>query len=394
MVPGQSIERGGKLAGLQVLRGIAALLVVWCHLKYILGLTPAQLLKFPLLATDLGGIGVDIFFVISGFVIALTADRIGRNWRYFLIQRVSRIVPLYFTVSCALLIMTLLLNVAAGANDDSKWLNFPLLFNTFGFIPMFDRAAFTNPVCINGWTLSFEMWFYLGFTALMCVCGGQKAGRLLPLLFVVGVAVTALFYPASWWYLPKFLFSPLTLEFAAGCLLYHVRSHLQKRGLIALYLSGLTLMFFAVKAEFLGQHQMVLANTGLGFYRAGVWGGFAACLVGVVTQIDYHYPCRWPRVLLRLGDASYSIYLIAPIMINLLQFTNLGLHKLSGHEHLRLPPWMCGSLYLLGTMVGGIWLWKYYEIPATRLAKGLLSGAATRRINAPALAETAEIHPT
>jgi hypothetical protein len=56
----------GMLQGLQVLRGVAASLVVWCHLKYAIGMDPDSIANHPWLATDIGAIGVDIFFVISG----------------------------------------------------------------------------------------------------------------------------------------------------------------------------------------------------------------------------------------------------------------------------------------------------------------------------------------
>jgi len=155
-MPAANVADPGKMQSIQVLRGVAALLVIWCHLKYDLGLK--LWIVYPFLATDIGAIGVDIFFVISGYVIAMTAAKCGRDWKGFLANRIARIVPLYFSVS----LLCLALDILPGGRIAS----FQQIFNTFGFIPIFDRAHFTSPLCMTGWTISFEMWFYILFASL------------------------------------------------------------------------------------------------------------------------------------------------------------------------------------------------------------------------------------
>lgn len=357
------------------MRGVAALSVMWCHLKYNLGVPSTKFSNVPLLATDLGAIGVDIFFVISGFVVAMTASKLGGNWRTFLTHRVARVVPLYFMVSTCMLILMM-----AGLDDSpghtpgvSSPLSFRQLFNTYAFIPVFDTGHFTGPLSVNGWTLSFEMWFYLYFAWLIVVVGGQKAGKVLPCFMAAGVVVTALFYHSIYWFLPKFLFHPLVLEFSAGCVLYHARDLMGKSAMFVLWLLGPVFLYFANQAQFLGKHWTILADPMLGFYRAGVWGGFAVCLVGVVTQIDIKHSTSWPKFLLLLGDSSYSIYLIAPLVTLTVQAVMLGLNKVTGSGYLTLSPLPCGIVYVLGTILGGILLWKFFEVPATLKAKKLLS---------------------
>jgi exopolysaccharide production protein ExoZ len=363
-----------RLEGLQVLRGIAALLVMWCHLKYNLGVPAAEFSNVPVLATDLGAIGVDIFFVISGYVIAMTAANMGNNWREFLAHRTARVVPLYFTLSTCMLVLMLAGLDGSGTNAprDSSPLSFRQIFNTYAFLPVFDTATFTNPLCVNGWTLSFEIWFYLCFAWLIKFFNGSRAGQVLPFFMTAGVMATAAFYRSSHWFLPKFLFHPLTLEFCAGCVLFHLRDHIGKVTLFAMGLLGLGFLYVANQAQFLGVHWGVLNNQALGFYRAEIWGGFAVCLVGAVIQMDLKHPRWWPKFLLLLGDASYSIYLVAPLVMLIVNAMILGINKLTGSGHLTMPPFLCGIIYILGTILGGIALWKYFEVPTTRKVKKLL----------------------
>jgi exopolysaccharide production protein ExoZ len=367
-----------KLEGLQVLRGVAALLVMWCHLKYNLGVPSTKFSNVPALATDLGAIGVDIFFVISGFVIAMTGSNLGWNWRAFLAHRIARVVPLYFTLSSYVLVLAI---IGLYEGHILTTLSFRQIFNTYAFIPVFDTGGFSNPLCVNGWTLSFEIWFYLCFAWLIKFVGGQQAGRILPLVMAAGVVVTAAFYHSDYWFLPKFLFHPLVLEFSAGCILYHARNLMGKRTLIALSILVPIFLYFANQAQFLGKHWIILSDSKLGLYRAGVWGGFAFCLVGMVTQIDLKHSRSWPKFLLLLGDASYSIYLIAPLIVLPVQTAIFVLNKMIGYKYLTLPPFLCGIIYVFGTIVGGIVLWKFFEVPTTLRVKRLLSRFVPKEVS-------------
>jgi peptidoglycan/LPS O-acetylase OafA/YrhL len=368
----------GKLEGLQVLRAVAALLVVWCHLKSNLVASPASNLPDNWLSTEVGAIGVDIFFVISGFVIALTAEKLGNDWRTFLAHRAARIVPVYYLISTYLLLIML-----AGSlyrTNSSSVLNnltFNNLFNTYGFIPLFDRTTYSNPLCTNGWTLSFEIWFYLCFAGLMRYRGGRTAGKYLPLILSAGVALALIFYHGTW-FLPKFLFNPMVLEFCAGCLLYHARNRIGLRILYVMLVWLPLSLFFVNRTYLLGDNVTILANPVSALWRAAIWGSFAACLIGIVTQIDLKHAPRWPKVLLLIGDASYSIYLLGPVIMWTLMGMIVRLNKLMGHTYIVLSPLLGSVIYLLGTVLGGIILWKYFEVPVTKRAKQYLVRLASK----------------
>ena len=354
-----------KMQSLQVLRAVAALLVLWCHLKYNLGISPSNwAMTIPVLATDWGGIGVDIFFVISGFVIAMTASNLKKDWQGFLIRRIARIVPLYFAIST----FVLLWNAASGVvhHDFSTRLSFKQIFNTYLFLPILDVGTFTNPLSVNGWTLCFEMWFYLCFTSLMKLFGGPRAGKILPPFLFAGVLLTTACYHGEW-FLPKFLFHPMTLEFCAGCILFHTRNILAKGKAYMLWmliLLGALLGYESSHFQFLGDHWKTINNLHLSWCRTGVWGGFAFCLVGAMIQIDLLYKFEWPILFLLLGDASYSIYLIFPIIMWPITAYNHFLEYIH-MPGLLVPPPLCAGIYIFGTMTCGILLWKYFELPTT-----------------------------
>jgi exopolysaccharide production protein ExoZ len=254
------------------------------------------------------------------------------------------------------------------------------IFNTYAFIPIFDTQVFTNPLCVNGWTLSFEIWFYLCFAWLINFTGGQKAGMIMPCIMALGVVVVIIFYHSSHWFLPRFLFHPLVLEFSAGCVLYHARNRLRKRMLIVLGILGLVFLYFSNQMQFLGMHWKIINDPILGLYRAGVWGGFSVCLVGAITQLDLKYSTSWPKFLLLLGDASYSIYLIAPLVMLTVQAVIHGVNKLIGFKYLTMSPFLCGVIYVLGTILGGIALWKFFEVPITLKSKKMLSRFVPKEI--------------
>jgi peptidoglycan/LPS O-acetylase OafA/YrhL len=217
------------------------------------------------------------------------------------------------------------------------------------------------------------MWFYCCFAFLIKFVGGQKAGKLVPVFLSVGVALTILFYNYSGWFLPNFLFFPLTLEFCAGCLLYHTRNQINIYALSFMCLAAPVFLWLANQSESLNVVGNIINNPAMALQRALVWGGFAVCVVGVVTQIDLKYSVKWPQFLLLLGNASYSIYLLPTFIVSLWQiFYRNILSHVPVFEHLTIPPPLCGLIYVAVTIIGGILTWKYFEVPINLKVKQLL----------------------
>ncbi|HSY42987.1 MAG TPA: hypothetical protein VK811_03695, partial [Candidatus Acidoferrum sp.] len=165
---------------------------------------------------------------------------------------------------------------------------------------------------------------------------------------------------------------PMTLEFCAGCLLFHFRNRIGKMMIYIMAAAGLTLLYFAYRTPELSYNGDVLTNPIQGLHRALVWGGFAVCLVGVVTQLDLKYLLAWPRWLTLLGDASYSIYLIPGVFMMTFDIARHAISKLTGHEFLMMTGLGRAAFWVAGTIVCSILCWKYFEVPTTRLMKRFL----------------------
>jgi len=317
------------------------MLVLWAHFR---GLLP-EAQQYPWVQTTLGAIGVDIFFVISGFIISLTIDKRESNWRLFAARRVARVVPIYYLICLPFLLR-------AAIVRPHEWLQ--KIWNTLAFLPVLDFNSFTNPVHLYGWTLCFEMWFYLVVTiALIFLPKKSVIGAVLA-FFVLGVLLQTSLYQGSWTF-PRFAFNPMVLEFCCGCLIYLFREKLNRWICGAVAIAFVPLLFFHQQ---LGWHGEVLIHPNLAWTRMLVWGGFAAFLVATVVSFDRVRPFAPKGLLSMLGNASYSIYLVQPICW-LLVITFLP------------PGWGAVAAFVAMAGVGGFLTWKLIERPVTSLARRL-----------------------
>ncbi|AXC11308.1 Exopolysaccharide production protein ExoZ [Acidisarcina polymorpha] len=244
----------------------------------------------------LGAAGVDLFFVISGFIMVYTTTKKAgaADALDFLRKRATRIYPLYWVWTTALLLLWLV-----GVALKSHHYQPSFLIHSYLLLPFFDGRNY-HPFLSQGWTLSFEMLFYIVFSIGILI--NFKRWKL-PFL-CASFALLALFSLV----LPehnglKYLFSePIIIEFLFGVLAAQVLLRLasdsnedsMKRLAVALIVIG------------------ALGFLSTGFYHAAdylrfVIYGVPALLM--VTGAAMLGSSRCPRWLVYLGDASYSIYL-------------------------------------------------------------------------------------
>ena len=153
------MKPSSRYYSVQALRGFAALLVVVYHATKMVHDRINPLFS-PFAA---GGAGVDIFFAISGFVIVITASPDAENpesWSGFLWRRLVRIVPLYWLLTTVKLI-TLLISPDLAQHSG---VSIGHVIASYLFIPAWNVEHKALPLLTVGWTLSYEMFFYLLFT--------------------------------------------------------------------------------------------------------------------------------------------------------------------------------------------------------------------------------------
>jgi exopolysaccharide production protein ExoZ len=280
------------LRNLQALRAFAALSVVFFHFS----LVPASAMPW-----HYGSFGVDLFFVLSGFIIAYSATR---DSRHFLAHRLIRVLPTYWIVTTLGAAICLLGMPALGVLD---WWGQSLAFLT--------RADGRPPIIFVGWTLVYELAFYLIYS--LALISGRKAAPYLAIALLLAVAfVPPLLVPyvpaAGAALLPWLRPWPLLVEFTYGLLIFLATQPLTtpsraRRWLgLSLTLAGLVLIYF-FDGSILG-----LKGLELDAHRvAGMGLPAAAIVLGLVLMEKSGWSIK-SRIVLALGAASYAIYLLHP----------------------------------------------------------------------------------
>lgn len=296
-----------KLVTIQWLRGIAAVLVAWMHCIYLV--SAREMSAFQIEWAHLyewGAVGVDIFFVISGFIVTLTAAR-STSVRSFMVNRIKRIWPLYA-------LATLILIAIAPTVLQSPW----HVVASLAFLAPTNIAS-PMPVLGPGWSLTYEMAFYSMICAALL---WRTSNRVLPeriLIVVTSLVVAA----ATFRFVPPLnvLGNPLSLEFAFGVAigwLWLRRSVVPAWMNTALFVSGTVLLLYTALYGFGSWFYAEYAIKGpASWERVRVWG-FPAALLVASAVFRQQPPQSRCRILTGLGDASYSIYLFHAIVVLLL----------------------------------------------------------------------------
>ena len=287
------------IQNIQGLRGIAVLLVVIYHLVIIekkYGGTDSLLPEF----LRFGMSGVDLFFVISGFVmvsVTQAAFQSPKSAMTFLYRRVSRIYPLYWVYTVLVLIVFLVKpsivnsSVAGEVNILASFLLLP---------------SETLPLLVVGWTLIHEMYFYLMFF-LMILLLPKKHLPLMLVLWAIGIALLNLFTQTSS-PIAVIVTHPLTIEFIGGALL---ATAYYRKNLIVNSSRSILLLFGSLITSAIG-YAFYIQHTGLfepaGWWRVALFGAPAILVVFSVIQLERNSVIIH-SALIKMGDASYSIYL-------------------------------------------------------------------------------------
>lgn len=294
--------------------------------------------------------GVDIFFVVSGFVmVASTADRPVAA-RHFLASRVARVVPIYWLATLA---MIAIIAVRGQALPSLREVALSFLF-IFYFN---ERVQDTSPILGPGWTLNYEIYFYLVFAALLRL----PVTRRIALMALLFVAITALrpIVPPDSAFLVR-MTSPIPLEFVAGMVIGHYRARIMRAPAV-LGVAAIGIAFAA------------LALLDPPLPRVAFFAPPAVLIVLGSVILERHVSRRKLGALGQLGDISYSLYLTHPLLLAMLvPISIVPGGVLDGPLGGALP---LGLMIVAGSIALGFAAYHWVEVPATRVARRLLGGA-------------------
>ncbi|MGF6223504.1 acyltransferase family protein [Pseudomonas sp. YL-218 TE3947] len=295
---------------LQGLRGIAALLIVFVHARYVLRGTPSENFSESLLMP--GAMGVDLFFLISGFIMVYTTRDSDSSLKYsaeFIARRVARILPTYATVS---ILGVYLLRPDGYLLELS---NFKAILKSLLFLPINrDTPPFFDMPWGLGWTLNFEMYFYL-FFAVSMLAGAYRRHALLAWTIATLILLPMLTkgsfsldpqnnYGFKSTYL-NLMTNPVIWLFPAGMLIgtAYLSSIRLPKG-VATNCLVIAAISIAIWSGYSGLFK---------FHGISHWGGPIAIAFLIFSISDLDKKIKTPKSLLWLGKVSFSLYLTHPI---------------------------------------------------------------------------------
>ena len=297
-----------KNNGIQVLRALAALLVVYAHSIDVVEIhqSPRQIHFYSL--ENFGACGVDIFFAISGFILSSVIlhakPETPRKALDFVLRRYIRIFPIYWIVS--------LFPLAFAARH--HLLTIGRVISSYLLLPTW-RYPLSDSLLSVGWTLLFEMFFYyvLSFNLFFGHKGAVQRSILCILAFVGIGSIVGFHHP-----LLILIANPINIEFVLGCCIALIYFKLATRpalgtALIALGAAALamTIIFGYKRAD----NAALVLNGQLSWYRIMRWGLPAATLTAGVIFHPGEIRSAFGKLWVYLGDASYSIYLTSVVTL-------------------------------------------------------------------------------
>ena len=287
------------IQSIQLLRGIAAYSVVLFHTtEFITANQPsAKIFDFAI-----GAAGVDLFFVISGFVMVYVTKPSAKPVD-FMLRRLIRIAPLYWLCTVSVIGMVFLVPWSFQ-NVDLSW---PSVIMSLTFLPAYNEAELVQPILFLGWTLNYEMFFYCVFALALLLPSSQRLAGIFAGILLTWI-IASIFGSGA---IKEFYGNAVVFEFLLGCLVG--RAVMSKTFMS--YVSrgvGYSLIFLALALFVSGQTFFeVLRETD----RLVRWGvpSVLMLLGAVIVEMKTKNHTTVPFLL--LGDSSYSAYLLHPFIV-------------------------------------------------------------------------------
>ncbi|MCX8957235.1 acyltransferase [Erwinia psidii] len=327
------------MVSIQWLRALAVTMVIVFHV-----LLKAHILGFTELTFSQGAAGVDLFFIISGFIMIYITR--GRDFAFFdfMTRRVMRIIPFYWLVSGVVCVVYLYNpNLVNSHNGETHLLSSLLL------LPIQDKVMLLEV----GWTLRYEFLFYISF-AFSALLFRNPLNYCV--ISIVVITITSLIKINNFYV--QYFTNPLMLEFLFGITLYYLLNKTTKIiGFISLTLGVAMLIFFGF--------------SGYGLQNRVIYYGLPMFLIslGLISFEDIIKSSkkRASQFISYLGDASYSLYLTHTLVIGVVA-------KISTLFNVSLAPYLFVPLSVITSVIVGLMSYELIEKPMVRFMKNLNLG--------------------
>ncbi len=356
-----------QIDGLQLLRAVAVILVIWCHAGQHLVAHGGRVLP------SLNVFGIDIFFVISGFILSLVvlkshkAPGLAASWD-FIKRRLIRVYPIYWVFAALILLRLLRSGELAGQN----------YWSAFFLLPPFHYQG-DGLIIGYSWTMMFEVFFYvlLGLiqlktirwavpTMILVLSGSVAIGRFCDIRHAFWIVAA----------------NPILLEFVFGALLALLYARVGAKrgpgiGITALGIGASIWLEVHNQPWIANGGQMILANLEA-FQRAVTWGLCALLLVAGVVFWSPSMRHGAARLWIILGNASYSTYIISQLC---LEFGSRAFLHIHPDVHSMFSGVIYAVTMLVINLIAGYYCYKFIEKPmlnvlqAKFLVKQPVSGA-------------------
>lgn len=344
---------------IQLLRAIASLLVVLMHITVNYQEKTGH--EFLLNIFNFGGSGVDIFFVLSGFIITWSNRQYlakPANTGKFLRRRFVRIFPIYWLIITTLLILQLALPTFYNTSYNTN--SSPLL-QTYLLLP--------DHVMLNGvsWSLTNELFFYLLFTLALIIPNKKFSLFLMTgyflLLLVVAFAIPQLTTGNPY---KEMLFFPMNIEFFLGILIVLIVDRVPFIRAKALLVAGIVLFVAGALLDNAGIRITGDAISGA-LNRVLLFGVPSFLVILSVVKLELNRTVKMHGLFLQLGDASYSIYLFhLPVVAAFFKMSSI--YEIT--DPLTLLLMSCMLIVII--CVAGIFIFNKIEKPLIRKLNLLL----------------------
>lgn len=328
------------------LRAFAAILVVIHHIpQYIRSHgTP----NFPQFET--GAFGVDIFFAISGFVMFSTTNSPSTSPTKFLRDRAIRILPLYWLIT---LILGATLLLAPGIFPTFST-DIPTLAKSLAFAPVYGERGYIRPLLAMGWTLHYEVFFYLLTAGFLYTLASPPINK--ALLASATIALGAIFIQLTGTdvrFSIAQLLAPISIEFLFGSAIGYAAKNTKFLDQPAQFRIPVTVLLLTTSIYLLSSLQLDNANVSLHrLFFWGIPGSFILISLLLNEEFISRFSQKKSKIYL-LGSASYAIYLTHGISFSIS-------NKIADFAHIA-NPLALSVLLISGALAIGILTHKYIE---------------------------------